>query len=126
MTDSPEPVVGRIVGDRKKCSLDAANVPHALEAAGGDGYPIVGGDRSANGEHRIGISVGSGSLDQLNKAVSVAESIGIDRPHAAITGAGDILQQWSNLETLRSFSYRDICVGETTKQVVGIPLGCID
>jgi hypothetical protein len=36
------------------------------------------------------------------------------------------LEQRSDLETLRGFSYRHIRVGEATKQVVRVPLACID
>ncbi len=126
MTDAQKPVVCRIIGDGKKCRLDAANVSHTLEASGRHGQPIISGDTFADGENCISVRVGSGCLDQLNKRVCVTERIGVDRSHAAITGAGDILQQWSNLKTLRSFSYRNISVGETTKQIVGVPLGCVD
>ena len=93
--------------------------PQANEIAGRHVDPIVVVDIIADGEHCIGGSVGSGRLNQLHISVSTGEIIGIDRANTAITGAGDILQQWANLETLRGFSYRHIRVGEATKQVRG-------
>ena len=88
--------------------------------------PVVSGDTTADGEHCLALRVRRGSLHELNIGVSVAESVGVDGAHTAITRARDILQQWSNLETLRGLGYRHIRVGETTKQIVGIPLGCVD
>ena len=125
MTDAQEPVVDCIIGYRKERRLSGANLPLANEIAGRHVNPIVSVDVIADGEHRIGGSVGSGRLHQLNKAVSVAEIKGIDCSNTAITGAGDILQQWSNLEALRGFSQRHTRVGETTKQI-GVPLGCVE
>ena len=115
MTDAHETVVGCVIGNREESRLSAAKFSLAPDITRSDADAIEVVDLRADGEHAIGAGVGSGRLHQLHKRVIVVEVIRVDGAHPAITGAADILEQRSDLETLRGFSYRHIRVGEATK-----------
>ena len=118
-------MIGRIVGDRKKCCLRASNLLQPDEIARRHVNPIVVVDVKSDGEHCIGGSAGIGCLNQLNIAVSACEVIGTVRANTAVTGAVDILHQRAYLETVVGFRQRQTGVGEATKQVRA-PLGCVE
>ena len=95
-------MVGRIIRYRKECCLRARNLLQTNKSALRHVDPVVVVYIIADGEHGIGFSVGIGSLDQLNIAVSSAEIISIDGANTEIIGAVYTLKQWSNLDTFLS------------------------
>ena len=96
-------MVSRTVGDREKRSLSATNLFQADEITGRHVDAIVVVDVIADSEHRVGGSAGIGSLDLLHKGVSAAEVVGTVRANTTVIRAAGILQQWTNLQLLRSF-----------------------